>query len=127
MSLNNIPKIEETSVKDTFRAFRDVIAAGNVQEWLGQELQDLETNNPVLCEFITDRAHRFAVGAAMLGDPRAVAMSMTIEYMLLLQVLSSGIGNVAGLEEFKKYMGTLFPEGLEGLDKLGDKNKDETD
>ena len=120
MSTDNIPKIGNDNIRDTFLAFREVIAAGNVQSWIEEELQALSDENPVLHEFITDRANRFALGAAMVNDPRSVALSMAIEYMLLLKVLSSGIGTVKGLEKFSDEMQKWFPNGLEGLDGLGE-------
>lgn len=121
MMMDNIPKIAETHVKEQFKKLNQAIVAGEVQMWLDKELTGLHEKNPVLYHFITERANKFAVGATMVNDPQAVAISMALEYIILLKILNTSIGAMLGLEKFSDMMKGWFPgsDDLKGIDGIG--------
>ncbi len=121
MMMDNLPKIAEKHVKEQFKVLNQAIVAGEVQKWLDSELTSLHEKNPVLYHFITERANKFAVGATMVGDPQAVAISMALEYIILLNILSTSLADMMGLGKFTDMMTKWFPgnDELNGLSGIG--------
>jgi hypothetical protein len=117
MMMENLPKVAEKHVKDQFALLNKTIVAGEVQKWLDSELTSLHDKNPVLYHFVVERANKFAVGATMVGDPQAVAISMALEYVLLLNILNKSIVDTVGLSKFADMMTKWFPDNddLQGL------------
>jgi hypothetical protein len=120
MMMDNLPKVAENHIKEQFKALNKHIVAGEVQKWLDTELQSLHDSNPVLYHFVTERANKFAMGALMSGDPQAVAISMALEYLILLKILNTSIGDMLGLGKFTDMMTNWFGnDELKGLNGLG--------
>jgi len=124
VTFDHIPKIGEEQIKEQFNMLDQLVAQGQVKNWLNEELQVLHEKNPILFHYIVERAKKFAVGAIMVGDPNSASVSLALEYMLLLNILNAGIGHTAGLKQFGDMMkGWLKGEDLKGLDDIG-KGKD---
>ena len=59
------------------------------------------------------------MGALAVSDPQSIAVSIALEYMLILGVINLGIGSNVTDSEFSDTMSKWFgDEGLKGLDKL---------
>lgn len=122
--LEHIPKILEGQVKGQFDIVRQQINAGQLQEWLNKELENLHEKNPVLFHYIVERTKKFAMGAMMVGDPNSVSISLALEYVILLNILNTGIGSTAGLKQFGDMMkGWLKGDELDGYNEVGKEKK----
>jgi len=108
MMMENLPKIAEKHIKEQFKQLNKTIVAGEIQHWLDGELQGLHDKNPILYHFIVERANKFAVGATMVGDPHSIAVSLALEYVLLLNILNASISDVFGLTKFTDMMTKWF-------------------
>ena len=125
MMLDDIPKIPEDLIKEQFEMLQSHITQGHVKDWLNGELQTLHETNPVLFHYLIERAQKFAMGAVMVGDPNSISVSLALEYILLLNILNSGIHRTIGLTDFKDMLTRwVGKDGLNGLNDLGeDKSK----
>ncbi len=124
MMMEHLPKVGEKHIKEQFASLHKSIVAGEVQRWLDGELTKLHDSNPILYHFLIERANKFAVGATMVGDPQAVAVSMALEYIILLNILNASLGDVIGLGKFTDMMTKWFnPDDLSGLNGLGKNEK----
>ena len=120
--LDHIPKIAEEQIREQFEILAQQISQGQIQQWLNGQLQSLHDKNPVLFHYLVNRANTFAVGVTMVGDPNSISVSMAVEYMLLLNILNTGIGSAIGLKQFADMMKKwLKGEDLKGLNSVGEK------
>jgi len=119
--MENLPVITDKHIREQFKALNQSITQGQVQQWLDEQLTALQTTNPTLYKFLTDRANKFAMGALAVSDPQSIAVSIALEYMLILGVINLGIGSSVTDSEFSDTMSKWFgTDGLKGLDKLDD-------
>lgn len=123
--LEHIPKIIEEQIKEQSKILNQMVVQGQVQHWLNDELGDLHEKNPVLFHYIVERANKFAVGVAMVGDPNSISVSLALEYLLLLNILNVGIGSSIGLKQFGDMMKGWFGDGLKN--NLNDVGKGDND
>jgi len=127
MTLEHLPKIDEEQITKQLNILTEQVTKGAIKNWLNDELQNLHDKNPILFQYIVERANKFAVGAVMVGDPNSVSVSMALEYMLLLNIINAGIDSTVVLSKFTDMMGNLLKGGdLEGLEGLGDTDKNES-
>jgi len=118
--LEHLPLIGEEQIKDETEELSKQIAKGQVTEWLTEELRNLHDKNPVLFHYIVNRANTFAVGTAMMSNAHSISVSLAMEYLLLLKIIDTGIGNTARMTQFTDMMkGWLKDEDLKGLNDVG--------
>jgi hypothetical protein len=64
------------------------------------------------------------MGAIMSREPQFIAISLALEYIILLRVLGVGFSNSIGIEKFGNMMkGWLKGDNLKGLDDFDAKQK----
>lgn len=117
--MENIPKITQQQIIDQVEMLGATVKAGSLNRWLDEQLNTLKSENPELYEFIIRRSKTLAQGVLMVHDPYSITVSMALEYVILLNLISAGFGREAGLKQFSKLMESwLGKDGLKGLDKF---------
>lgn len=119
MTFEYIPKIAREVVEEQLGLLEQKAKSGQIQRWLDEMLTNLHNNNPILYHYITERSRKLAVGAMMIGDPNSLAVTLALEYLVLLNVLGQGYDKSINLQNFKNMMTNWFNNGEpNGLDKL---------
>jgi len=119
MTFEYIPKIAGDVVEEQLGILEQKAKSGQIQYWLDEMLTDLHNSNPVLYYYITERSKKLAAGAMIIGDPNSLAVTLALEYLVLLNVLGRGYDKSINLQNFKNMMSSWFNKGeLDGLDKL---------
>jgi len=119
MTFEYIPKIAKEVVEEQLSLLEQKAKSGQIQYWLDEMLTNLHSNNPVLYHYITERSKKIAVGAMMIGDPNSLAVTLALEYLVLLNVLGQGYDKSISLQNFRNMMNSWFNKNeLNGLDKL---------
>jgi len=112
--MEEIPKVNDNQVAQLEVNMRQMISQGTITGWLDDQLHKLADTNPILYKYIMGHAQKFAIGAIMIGDAQTIAISATLEYMLLLSLISSSFKSGKELKAFTDFWGKFFPKGKLG-------------
>jgi hypothetical protein len=122
--MNNIPKTDKSIIREILADMQEVAKSGQQEMniWLDNNLNKLKEENPVLYNYIVDRAERFAAGASTIGggDIRAIALSYTIEQLMLLSIIDKSLLSAKDLKAFDGMMDCWLGKDkkLDGYDTL---------
>jgi len=113
--MKNLPKILKEHIANQNSMLGSTAKSGELNNWLNGQLKELKTANPELYDYIISRSKSFANGIMMVRDPYSIAVSLSLEYVLLLRLLDIGFGKEASLKKFTDMMDKWGLEGLNGL------------
>lgn len=118
--MEEIPKITHNQVAQHEEEVRRRIAQGNVAQWLDEQLKKLASENPILYKYVMEHTQKFAIGASMVQEPQAIAVSLALEQLLLLTLVGDSYKSSKELKGFIDLMSNWLPNGIKGIDKLKD-------
>ena len=110
--MEELPKINEAQIAKLETEMRQRIVQGTMTNWLDEQLKALANTNPILYKYVMEHSQKFAVGSMMVQDVQSIAVSITLEYILLLSIIGMSFTNSKELKNFTDFWGKFFPKGL---------------
>jgi len=118
--MEEIPKITISQILKHEEELKQRIADGTVVPWLHEKLEVLAKENPFLYKYMMEHTQKFAMGALMIQDPQAIAVSLALEQIVLLALIGNSYKDNADLKNFTDLMKGWFGNGIKGLEDLKD-------
>jgi hypothetical protein len=118
--MDNIPEFDGKLIDMEYSQLLERITSGQLMDWVNSELHAMQTKQPMLYKYITERAKLVSMGASVLNDPHSLFVSTAIETLLLLKIIDASLGKRDELGKFGNMMNTWFKgQEPEGLDTIG--------
>lgn len=124
MTLENLPKISDKHINNQNNDMRQLIAGGDITNWLDKQLMLVADKNPHLYKYMMEHSHKFAMGAVMVGDPQSIAMSHVLEQVMLLTLLVNSMKDMEDLQNFSTMIKSWLGDNndFKGLNDFGEKD-----
>jgi len=120
--MEEIPKITDIQLAKHNEEVNQMVKDGVLVDWLNDQLKSLAQDNPLLYKHIMEHTQKFSMGAVMVQDPHAIAISLALEQLILLMLVGNCYKENKDLKSFSDLMSNWFSGGIEGLDDI--KNED---
>ena len=115
--LDNLPLVNEEAFSRANAKLEQLVTTNQVSQWLNSELKDLLASNKPLYNHLIDRSRHFASAVMMVQDAQSIAVSYTLEMILMLVIVNDALGGVKDIHKFDNLMNKLF--GKDDLGELG--------
>lgn len=123
--MEEIPKITHNQIAQHEEEIRRKIAQGAIAQWLDEQLKNLASENPILYQYVMEHTQKFAIGASMVQEPQAIAVSLALEQLLLLTLIGDSYKSNKEFKHFTDLMSKAFGNsGVKGLDALKDREEE---
>ncbi len=122
--MEELPKITNSQIAKTTEEIQAHVDDGTLVQWLDEKLKALSKENPLLYKYLMEHTQRFAMGAVMVKDPQSIAISLTLEHLLLLSLIGDSYKENKEMANFSDLMTNWFGDGIKGLNEF-DKEEEE--
>lgn len=116
--MEELPKITNVQILRHNEDIKAMADDGSLVQWLDEQLKALSKENPLLYKYLMEHTQKFAMGAIMVQDPHAIAVSLALEHLVLLSLIGDSYKETKEIKNFSDLMTTWFSDGIKGLDEF---------
>lgn len=121
--MEELPKISNNHIIKQDDMLKQQISQGTITTWLNDQLKNLADQNPNLYKYVIEHSQKFAFAAMSAQDVQSIAISQTLEQMLLLYLIGTSSKDNKEYHKFSSFWDKFFPNGINGLNSLGKDNE----